>query len=40
MIRPHHVHALPSPSTVYNSLGSLAQVLLMTGVEKTPMLLT
>jgi len=35
MIRPHHVHALPSPSTVYNSLGSLAQVLLMTGVEKT-----
>jgi hypothetical protein len=35
MTRARHVHALSSPSTVLNSLGSLARVLLITGVEKT-----
>jgi hypothetical protein len=35
MARARHVHALSSPSTVLNSLGSLAQVLLITDVDKT-----
>jgi hypothetical protein len=34
MTRGRRVHALSSPSTVLHSLGSLAQVLLITGVEK------
>src|SRR5215216_1626745 len=35
MTRACYVHALSSLSTVLNSLGSLAQVLLITGVDKT-----
>jgi hypothetical protein len=34
MIRARHMHALESPSRVQNSLGSMAQVLLLTGVDK------